>query len=122
MHNKAQKSSKTCINCHKGIAHFPPKIKINNNAAHKLKSQTATSVTNSAHIYPFKTSRIGELATVNPSTNLTVVNASGKQPIVLLQSYQMQSSKNTLYLAASQQLALATLSKKSIKALTVNKK
>lgn len=50
-----------------------------------------------AHIYPFKTSRIGELATVNPGTDLTVVDASGKQPIVLLQGYQMQGSENTLY-------------------------
>ncbi|HAJ4264061.1 TPA: cytochrome C, partial [Escherichia coli] len=60
------------------------------------------------------------LATVNPGTDLTVVDASGKQPIVLLQGYQMQGSENTLYLAAGQRLALATLSEEGIKALTVN--
>lgn len=54
---------------------------MDDNAAHELESQAATSVTNGAHIYPFKTSRIGELATVNPGTDLTVVDASGKQPI-----------------------------------------
>ncbi len=94
---KAQKGGETCIDCHKGIAHFPPEIKMDDNAAHELESQAATSVTNGAHIYPFKTSRIGELATVNPGTDLTVVDASGKQPIVLLQGYQMQGSENTLY-------------------------
>ncbi|EEZ5182831.1 cytochrome C, partial [Escherichia coli] len=120
MHNKAQKGGETCIDCHKGIAHFPPEIKMDDNAAHELESQAATSVTNGAHIYPFKTSRIGELATVNPGTDLTVVDASGKQPIVLLQGYQMQGSENTLYLAAGQRLALATLSEEGIKALTVN--
>ncbi|HBM8279278.1 TPA: NapC/NirT family cytochrome c, partial [Escherichia coli] len=120
MHNKAQKDSETCIDCHKGIAHFPPEIKMDDNAAHELESQAATSVTNGAHIYPFKTSHIGELATVNPGTDLTVVDASGKQPIVLLQGYQMQGSENTLYLAAGQRLALATLSEEGIKALTVN--
>ncbi|MFP1452199.1 NapC/NirT family cytochrome c [Escherichia coli] len=119
MHNKAQKGGETCIDCHKGIAHFPPEIKMDN-AAHELESQTATSVTNGAHIYPFKTSRIGELATVNPGTDLTIIDASGKQPIVLLQGYQMQGSENTLYLAAGQRLALATLSEEGIKALTVN--
>ncbi|MGU0044041.1 hypothetical protein ACVXHA_23080 [Escherichia coli] len=93
---------------------------MDDNAAHELESQAATSVTNGAHIYPFKTSRIGELATVNPGTDLTVVDASGKQPIVLLQGYQMQGSENTLYLAAGQRLALATLSEEGIKALTVN--
>lgn len=97
MHNKAQKGGETCIDCHKGIAHFPPEIKMDDNAAHELESQAATSVTNGAHIYPFKTSRIGELATVNPGADLTVVDASGKQPIVLLQGYQMQGSENTLY-------------------------
>ncbi len=66
---------------------------MDDNAAHELESQAATSVTNGAHIYPFKTSRIGELATVNPGTDLTVVDASGKQPIVLLQGYQMQGSE-----------------------------
>ncbi|EGI94707.1 cytochrome c-type protein torY [Shigella boydii 5216-82] len=120
MHNKAQKGGETCIDCHKGIAHFPPEIKMDDNAAHELESQAATSVTNGAHIYPFKTSRIGELATVNPGTDLTVVDASGKQPIVLLQGYQMQGSENTLYLASGQRLALATLSEEGIKALTVN--
>lgn len=59
MHNKAQKGGETCIDCHKGIAHFPPEIKMDDNAAHELESQAATSVTNGAHIYPFKTSRIG---------------------------------------------------------------
>lgn len=93
---------------------------MDDNAAHELESQAATSVTNGAHIYPFKTSHIGELATVNPGTDLTVVDASGKQPIVLLQGYQMQGSENTLYLAAGQRLALATLSEEGIKALTVN--
>ncbi|MFP1527460.1 hypothetical protein ACLB1R_06920 [Escherichia coli] len=94
---------------------------MDDNAAHELESQAATSVTNGAHIYPFKTSRIGELATVQSWTDRTVVwYASGKQPIVLLQGYQMQGSENTLYLAVGQRLALATLSEEGIKALTVN--
>lgn len=93
---------------------------MDDNAAHELESQAATSVTNGAHIYPFKTSRIGDLATVTPGTDLTVVDVSGKQPIVRLQGYQMQGSENTLYLAAGQRLALATLSEEGIKALTVN--
>ncbi|EFW1138588.1 cytochrome C TorY domain protein, partial [Shigella flexneri] len=38
----------------------------------------------------------------------------------LLQGYQMQGSENTLYLAAGQRLALATLSEEGIKALTLN--
>ncbi|MFP1591500.1 NapC/NirT family cytochrome c [Escherichia coli] len=38
MHNKAQKGGETCIDCHKGIAHFPPEIKMDDNAAHELKS------------------------------------------------------------------------------------
>ena len=46
------------------------------------KGQAATSVTNGAHIYRFKTSRIGDLATVTLGTDLTVVDVSGKQPIV----------------------------------------
>ncbi|SPZ77307.1 trimethylamine N-oxide reductase III, c-type cytochrome subunit TorY [Shigella dysenteriae] len=58
MHNKAQKGGETCIDCHKGIAHFPPEIKMDDNAAHELESQAATSVTNGAHIYPFKTSLV----------------------------------------------------------------
>ncbi|MGC6744745.1 hypothetical protein ACP0HM_08455 [Escherichia coli] len=52
---------------------------------------------------------------MNPGTDLTVVDASGKQPIVLLQGYQMQGSENTLYPAAGQRLALATLSEEGIK-------
>ncbi|WP_307874344.1 NapC/NirT family cytochrome c, partial [Escherichia coli] len=28
LHNKAQKGGETCIDCHKGIAHFPPEIKM----------------------------------------------------------------------------------------------
>ncbi|END1883578.1 NapC/NirT family cytochrome c [Escherichia albertii] len=119
MHTKAQKDGETCIDCHKGIAHFPPEIKMDDNAVHELEVQAATSVTNGAHIYPFKPSRIGELATANPGTDLTVVDASGKQPIVQLQGYQMQGSENTLYVARGQRLAIATLSDAGIKALTV---
>lgn len=120
MHTKAQKDGETCIDCHKGIAHFPPEIKMDDNAVHELEVQAATTVTNGSHIYPFKASRLGDLATVYPGTDLTVVDASGKQPVVLLQGYQMQGSENTLYLAAGQRLALATLSDEGLKAVKVS--
>ena len=62
-----------------------------------------------AHIFiPFKPSRIGELATVNPGTDLTVGDASGKQPFCC-RVIKCRAAK-TLYLAAGQRLALATLS------------
>ncbi len=121
MHNKAQKGGETCIDCHKGIAHFPPEIKVDN-AAHELESQAAT-LTDSWRTYLsfqnfWRFRRAGYRESWYQS--FTVVDASGKQPIVLLQGYQMQGSENTLYLAAGQRLALATLSEEGIKALTVN--
>ena len=47
---------------------------------------------------------------------MSVVNSQ----LFSLQGYQMQGGENTLYLAAGQRLALATLSEEGIKALTVN--
>ncbi|TWQ21513.1 integrase arm-type DNA-binding domain-containing protein [Escherichia coli] len=73
------------------------------------------------YIFPhIGSSDIRQLKTSHLLAPIKKVDASGKQPIVLLQGYQMQGSENTLYLAAGQRLALATLSEEGIKALTVN--
>ena len=93
---------------------------MDDNAAHELESQAATSVTNGAHIYPFKTSRIGELATVNPGTDLTVVDASGKQPIVLLQGYQTRQRKTRPTGRSTAGADNDFIGEEGIKALTVN--
>ncbi len=96
MHNKAQKDGETCIDCHKGIAHFPPEIKWMTTRRMSWKVRPLLQLL-MAHIFILSKLRIGELATVTPGTDLTVVDASGKQPIVRLQGYQMQGSENTLY-------------------------
>ncbi len=57
----------------------------------------ATSATNGAHILSFQTFSYRRTGYRELGTDLTVVDASGKQPIVLLQGYQMQGSENTLY-------------------------
>lgn len=92
---------------------------MDDNAAHELESQAATSVTNGAHIYPFKTSRIGELATVNPGTD-----PPSLMPVANSRSFCCRVIKcravKTRSTAAGQRLALATLSEEGIKALTVN--
>ncbi|MFQ7388548.1 MAG: hypothetical protein ACLRP3_07195 [Escherichia sp.] len=57
---------------------------------------------------------------MTPGTDLTVVDVSGKQPLFGCRVIKCRAVKNTLYLAAGQRLALATLSEEGIKALTVN--
>ncbi|MFQ7388549.1 MAG: NapC/NirT family cytochrome c [Escherichia sp.] len=47
---KRKRTAKPVSIAIKAIAHFPPEIKMDDNAAHELESQAATSVTNGAHI------------------------------------------------------------------------
>jgi len=110
MHNLGIKERQTCIDCHKGVAHFPPEIKMDNKALDEVMNIAKQTTANAKVAYPAMPIKIGDLATVYPATALKVIKADDIQREVELTGAQMKGAEQVIYLEQGQRLILASLS------------
>ncbi|QBH96601.1 cytochrome C [Limnobaculum zhutongyuii] len=120
MHNLGIKEKQTCIDCHKGVAHFPPEIKMDEKAQDALLSEAKQTSQDAKLVYPVQPVKLSELGTAYPATALKVVksDASGRQ--VELNGSQMKGAEQVIYLEKGQRLILATLTEQGQNALKIN--
>lgn len=119
MHEMGAKEKQTCIDCHKGVAHFPPEIKMDDTALQGLEAQAASTPPSTKELYVVSAGALGDLATLYPATQLHVLKTSGTSRHVEIRGSQMQGSEQVIYYAAGQRLVLASLSEKGQQALNV---
>lgn len=112
MHEMGIKEQQTCIDCHKGVAHFPPEIKMDDSALKALEAHSASTPTSAKELYVISNTPFGELGTLYPATQLQVVKTTGERRLVELRGSQMQGNEQVIYYAAGQRLILASLSEK----------
>lgn len=120
MHNLAIKEKQTCIDCHKGIAHFPPEIKMDDKAAAELFDIAKQTPSTAKSVFPAQPVALGNFGTVYPGTLLAVINSIDTQREIKIVGSQMKGAEQVIYLAAGQRLILASLTDEGIKALQIN--
>ncbi|GKX55269.1 cytochrome c-type protein [Leminorella grimontii] len=119
MHNLGIKEKQTCIDCHKGVAHFPPEIKMDDKALDEVMSAAKQTAADAKVVYPATPVKMGDLATVYPATALKVTKAEGATREVELTGSQMKGAEQVIYLEKGQRLILASLSEAGQAALKV---
>ncbi|SQB40304.1 cytochrome C-type protein [Citrobacter koseri] len=119
MHQMGIQEKQTCIDCHKGVAHFPPEITMDDSALKALEAQSASTPASAKTLYAVSNTALGDLATVYPATQMHVLKSTETSRLVEIRGSQMQGSEQVIYYAAGQRLILASLSEKGQQSLNI---
>ncbi|WP_419722247.1 NapC/NirT family cytochrome c [Serratia fonticola] len=117
MHEMGIKEQQTCIDCHKGVAHFPPEIKMDDSALAALEAQAASVPASTRELYVLRSASLGDLGTLYPATQMQMINSSGDTRQVEIRGSQMQGTEQIIYYAAGQRMVLASLNEKGVQAV-----
>ena len=109
MHAYAQENNQTCIDCHKGVAHFAPEPEMDSEAFDNLMAFTEKTDPSAKVVYPVETIEMGDLGTINPTAKLDVVSVEGNERTVELHAYQMKGAEQVLYYGEGQRAIVAML-------------
>ncbi|MDB1125763.1 NapC/NirT family cytochrome c [Vibrio algarum] len=119
MHAYGQENNQTCIDCHKGVAHFPPVLELDSEAFDNLLAQaekTGDSVKNAVTI---DGAEMGDLGRINPAVQVEVINSNGYEREIKLSGYQMKGAEQVVYMGQGKRSIIATLSEQGQATLTV---
>ncbi|MDG3088501.1 NapC/NirT family cytochrome c [Vibrio hannami] len=119
MHEYGKENGLTCIDCHKGVAHFPPVAEMDSEAYDNLKAEAENTSESAKHVYTVSSAEMGELGRINPAVALDVISANGNERQVLLNGYQMQGAEQVLYMGEGQRSIIASLTEAGQSALKV---
>ncbi|MFO4668848.1 NapC/NirT family cytochrome c [Vibrio cholerae] len=117
MHEYAKANNQTCIDCHKGVAHFAPEAELDSKAFETLMAFTEKTAADAQRVYPVTAIAMGELGTINPTTALDVVSTNGSERTVQINAYQMKGAEQVLYMGEGQRAVVATLTEQGQQAL-----
>lgn len=109
MHDYGKENGLTCIECHKGVAHFPPTAEMDSEAYENLLAEAQSTPDSAKHIYTVSSSEMGELGTINPAVSLDVIGGQDGKRQVLLKGYQMLGAEKVLYMGEGQRSIIASL-------------
>lgn len=120
MHQYGLDNKQTCIDCHKGVAHFAPEPEMDSAAFDNLMAFTEQTDPQAKQVYPVEFVQLGDLATVSPTTELMVLASQGDNARqVQLDGYQMKGAEQVLYFGEGQRAIIATLTEQGQAALQV---
>ncbi|MDB1126112.1 NapC/NirT family cytochrome c [Vibrio algarum] len=119
MHKFGSENNQTCIDCHKGVAHFAPEAEMDNEAYSQLIDLTAKTLANDTSVYPIDFISIGDLGNINPTVELSLISNDSGLRTVQISGYQMQGAERVLYMDKGQRAVIATLSSKGQSELNV---
>ncbi|PFG58698.1 trimethylamine-N-oxide reductase (cytochrome c) cytochrome c-type subunit TorY [Vibrio sp. ES.051] len=117
MHEYAKANDQTCIDCHKGVAHFAPEAELDSKAFETLMSFTTATSPDAKVVYPVTAVTMGDMGTINPTTKLEVMSAEGDERTVKLNAFQMKGAEQVLYMGDGQRAIVATLTEKGQQAV-----
>jgi trimethylamine-N-oxide reductase (cytochrome c) cytochrome c-type subunit TorY len=119
MHAYALENKVTCIDCHKGVAHFAPEPEMDSEAFDRLIASTEQTDPQAKVVYSVERIDLGELGSINPTAKLSVTQIDGEQRTVELHAYQMKGAEQVLYFGLGQRAIVAVLTEQGQKALNV---
>ncbi len=117
MHAYGKENNQTCIDCHKGVAHFAPEAELDSKAYDTLVAFTKHTKADAKTVYPINTIAMGEFGSVNPTTQLSVTAHDGDKRQVTLNAFQMKGAEQVLYMGKGQRAIVATLTEQGQQAL-----
>ncbi|MBY6195998.1 NapC/NirT family cytochrome c [Vibrio hangzhouensis] len=119
MHEYGMANNQTCIDCHKGVAHFAPEPELDSEAYNRVLAQTETTPLDADKIYSIDKIDIGDLGSINPAVEMSVVEQQNAERTIALSGYQMKGAEQVLYMGKGQRNIIAMLSDAGQQALTV---
>ncbi|NIY91452.1 NapC/NirT family cytochrome c [Vibrio diazotrophicus] len=117
MHAYGIEENQTCIDCHKGVAHFAPEVELDSKAFDTLMSFTKKTPSDAKIVYPVTEIAMADLGKLNPTAELDVIDVNGDERTVKLDAYQMKGAEQVLYMGEGQRAIVATLTEKGQQAL-----
>lgn len=114
MHKLAQETNQTCIDCHKGIAHFMPEIPVDNAAAAGELAKFGGEFTASDKILyslAMSTAQFGEggEARLMPYAELTEWKAVGDNIQATVKGWQQAGAESVVYMDLGKRIMVALL-------------
>ncbi len=109
MHEFGRENNQTCIDCHKGVAHFAPEAELDSEAYNRLIELTKETKAESQKVYPIDTISMGELGSINPTVELSVISSENGNRLVSLSGFQMKGAEKVLYMGKGQRAIIAIL-------------
>lgn len=114
MHKLAQDTNQTCIDCHKGIAHFMPEIPVDNTAAAGELAKFGREFTASDKILyslAMSTAQFGESGEVRlmPYAELTEWKAVGDNIQATVKGWQQVGAESVVYMDLGKRIMVALL-------------
>lgn len=119
MHQYGIDNNQTCIDCHKGVAHMLPEVKMDSQALAHLVEEAKLTPVGTPIVYAMQSTPISDFGTINPATPLKVLNESDGKRTVELSGYQMQGAEQVLYMGEGKRAVIAMLTEAGQKALSV---
>lgn len=117
LHVYAQENNQTCIDCHKGVAHFAPQIELDTSAFDHLFDIAKNTKPDAEKVYPIESIKMGNLATINPAVELTTVESEEDKRTVTLSGFQMKGAETVIYVGEGQRSIIASVTEEGLKAL-----
>ncbi|KXF82279.1 NapC/NirT family cytochrome c [Enterovibrio coralii] len=109
MHEYGVENNQTCIDCHKGVAHFAPEPEMDSAAFDQLFALADNTPKNASTVYPIQPIALADLGEVNPTTEMTVISETNGNRTVEISGYQMKGAERVLYMGNGQRAIIATL-------------
>ena len=119
MHEYGVANNQTCIDCHKGVAHFPPEAEMDSEAFDHLIEQAQNTSSSSKTVYPVDIIATATEGSLYPATPLTVLDTEGNSRTVQVNGYQMKGAEQVLYMGKGQRGIIASLSEQEEQSLTL---
>lgn len=117
MHQYAIENQQTCIDCHKGVAHFAPEPELDSQAYKNLITQATNTDTNASNLFSIGFIDIQPLGTIHPAVAMHGNQYQQGKRQITLSGYQMKGAEQVLYMGKGQRNIIATLSKQGQSAL-----
>lgn len=114
MHKLAQETNQTCIDCHKGIAHFMPDIQVDNAAAAgELAKHGAEFTANDKTLYSLAMTAVqltqgGEIRLL-PYAELHQWKEDGEQLKATINGWQQEGAESVVYMDLGKRIMVALL-------------
>ena len=109
MHKYGQENNLTCIDCHKGVAHFPPVVEMDSEALDKLLSEAKNTVPAAKEVFTVEAVEMGDLGTIRPAVKLEVIKFENMKRQVKVAGYQMKGAEQVIYMDEGKRSIIASL-------------
>lgn len=109
MHEYGRQEGQACIDCHKGVAHLPPKLELDSSAFDHLFALAEDTSGSTDTAYSIDYIEMDDAGRVHPAVELDVLSTQGDANQVRLSGYQVKGAESVLYIDKGQRAIIASL-------------